>query len=271
MPKRVREVKDIGRFIHAQRRKANVEDFPDLPRRRRHVPYLTQDELAALLDVSTVVISQIEQGRYPNLNAPMLHRISATLRLTQQQSNYLRGLLTSRPDHQRSLEPAPDWVAASVKHIEHPVIVVNPAYDLLSVNDKARAFFGDVSLALSTTGNAAASIFQIPAMREFIEEWAAYAASLVSGLRMQYAMFPEYRDYIDDLALRLEEADEMFRDLWNQPDPLVKPTIEKTIDHSMLGRLNILQILTDIVEAPTLTKIEFIAADEETRKKFSRM
>jgi hypothetical protein len=94
---------------------------------------------------------------------------------------------------------------------------------------------------------------------------------VVSGLKMSYAMFPDARDQIDEVVGGLVQTNAYFAELWAQDDPLVKPTIEKQYKHPGVGQVNVLQILTDIVEAPGLTRIEIIPADEETRYKFERI
>lgn len=266
-----REAKDIGRFVRAKREITEASAYSDVPQRRRHVSHLTQSDLAALINVSTVVVSHIEQGRYPNLNSSILNRISRALKLTPQQDIYLLGLFEPRASEQQSSQTAPDWVTASIRHIVHPIVVVDPAYGIVALNNKARALFSDLNPGFAPARNSAVTIFQQPGVRDFIEDWEAYAATVVSGMRMSYAMYPEYRAYIDEIARNLEASDSHFRTLWQSDDPLVVPTIEKQFNHPDVGTLSVLQILNDIVEAPGLTRIDFTPADDDTRRKFTRM
>src|SRR5699024_6567338 len=108
------EVKDRGRYIRARRLVSNAADIKSLPRRRRHVPYITQEELAYLIDVSPVVISQIERGRYPNLNSAILGRIARVLAFTQQQELFMFGLLAPVRPKVESHDQAPNWMMESV-------------------------------------------------------------------------------------------------------------------------------------------------------------
>lgn len=266
-----REAKDIGRFVRARREKTDANTYSEVPRRRRHVPHLTQSDLADIINVSTVVISKLEQGHYPNLTGSILYRISRALRLSQQQEIYLLGLFDSRPKDQKTSEPAPDWVENSIKLVTHPIVVVDPAYGMVAMNNPAQTLFRTLSPDFAPKSNGAVSIVELPTMREFIVDWESYAASLVSGMKMSYAMCPNYRNYIDQIVRRLEASDPLFRELWNEPDPLIRPTIEKQFTHPEAGTLNVLQILTDIVEAPGLTRVEFIPADEETRTKLENL
>lgn len=265
------EVSAIGRFIRARREATDASAHIETAARRRHVSYLTQRDLAHLIGMSTVVISQIEQGRYPNLSRSILLKISQSLGFSQQQNVYVLGLFDERPAKQFALEPAPAWIHTSINHITHPVVVLNPAFDIVGINEHAKALFGNLSPNFALKRNSALSIFQVPAIREFIVEWEPYAASMVSGMKMNYAMFSGWRDYIDAVAHELCSIDDHFHYLWHQDDPLVKPTFQKQINHTEIGILNVMQILTDIIEVPGLTRIDFTPADDETRGKFERM
>ena len=263
------ELKDIGRFIHARRIVSNASDNKDLPRRRRHVPYITQEELADLVDVSPVVISQIEQGRYPNLSGSILGRIARALSFSQQQKMFAFGLLSPVRPKQETHDIAPKWMLDSIADTQHPTVVMTGAYDLLGWNKKTEAMFGNHAAEFFSHGNAMTPIFEMPEMKAFFVDWAEYATSMVSGLRMTYAVHSYLREYVRSLADTLCERDELFRTQWMKDDPLVIPTIEKELEHPSLGRLRMIQVITIVVEAPNLTMVEFLPADDETRAKLA--
>ena len=266
-----REVFDIGRFVRARREATSASTYIETSTRRRHVSHLTQRDLADLIGMSTVVISQIEQGRYPNLSRAILQKIARALEFSQQQEIYLLGLFDERPSQQISPDLAPEWLHTSIRLIAHPVMLVNPAYDMISINEKGMALFSETHPNIATERNSARFIFNVPAARDFTVEWEAYAASLVSGMKVSYAMFPGWRDYVDGIAQELCSTDEYFNRLWHLDDPLVRPTFDKQFDHPSAGILNVKQILSDIVDVPGLTRIDFIPVDGETRRKFEHM
>lgn len=265
------EIRAVGRFIRAQRERTPAAAYRQLPGRRRHVLHITQAELAELVDVSTVVISQIEQGRYPNLTTSLMRRLITVLNLTPQQDVYLQGLLTRRPTRQREREDPPAWVVTAADMVTHPVAVVNPALDLLHANPAFHARFGRHMDAVLATGNAARSVFCLPELRAFINDWDDYAASAVSFLRMSWSMHAEFREYVERLAYDLSLHSESFRVLWGKDDPLARVTLEKSLNHPTLGTMQVLQILTDIVEASPLTRIEFFPADTESTGKMRQL
>lgn len=264
------EFHDIGRFIRARRMASNALELPELPRRlRRHAPYVTQSELAELVGVSSVVISQIEQGKYPNLNIPLLKRIAQVLGFNPQQEMFMVGLHTPATSTQSDRKPAPQWLLDSLADMQHPVFVVSPAYDLVGWNTKAVHILGEHAADFLDTGNAVVSVFRIPQLRTYFADWNEFATTLVSGLRMSYGVHPDYREYITEFAAEMSDGDEFFHTLWMNDDPLVSPTIEKDLEHPVLGSLRILQIATVVVEAPKFTMVEWLPADEATREKLA--
>lgn len=266
------EFEDIGRFIRARRMASNAEAIADLPRRRRrHVPYLTQYELAELVDVSTVVISQIEQGKYPNLSVRMLKRIADVLHFHPQDEMFMLGLHTPTAKTQREVDPAPQWLLDSIAERRHPVFVVSPAYDLMGWNESAEKILGEHAQNYLETGNVVVSVFEIPDMKDYFVDWQEFATSLVSGLRMSYGVHADFREYVARFAEKMCERDDFFRELWEKDDPLMLPTIEKELNHPSLGRLRIFQVITLIVEATTFTMAEWLPADEETRAKLASL
>lgn len=265
------EARDIGRFIRAKRELAGIDSYPRFPRRRRHVQHLTQGELAELVGVSTIVISQIEQARYPNVTSSVLNKIADALHFTSQQRHYLLGLLQPRAEAQVTEDAAPDWVQGFIEQMQYPAIIVNPVFEVKAANRYAEAFFGAASQQPLQNDNLARLVFLEPKIKALIADQEAMAASLVSGLKMYFAVAPHYRDRIENLGADLSASDEFFRKLWEQDDPLVRATIEKVFNHPILGPVKMNQILSDIVEAPNLTKIDFVPADEDSRTKLEAL
>lgn len=263
------EFRNIGRFIRARRMVTHASTANDLRQRRRHVPYLTQEELAERIGVSGVVISQIEQGRYPNLNTAVLGRIARALSFSNQQEMFAFGLLAPVNPKAETIDQAPQWMLDSIDNSQHPAIIITPAYDLLRWNAKTENMFGAHAAEFFANENAMMPIFGMPEMKTFFADWNEYASTVVSGLRMSYAVHPYLREHITSLAETLSEKHEFFRTCWVKDDPLVVPTIEKELEHPSLGRLRMIQAITVVVEAPNITMVEFLPADDDTRAKLA--
>lgn len=263
---------EIGRFIRQQRMNSPREDFPGLHQKRRHVPYLTQEELAALAEVATVTISQIESVRYPNLNQPLLRRICRALRLPAESEIYLTNLL-EEPRGLISLDDVLSrWATAVVDEaVPNPAILINPVFDILYWNDATLKMLGDFSQAPAGYRNVVMSMFGIPQMREMWADWIGYATTLVAGLKMQYSLVPDFRARIMNLALRIQEQDSTFARLWVDVDPVLAPPPEKDFHHPKVGTLRLYQTVSQVLGAPHLSLMQFAPRDEETAEAFKRM
>lgn len=263
------EIKDLGRFIRAMRMATDTSDVKELPRRRRRVLHLTQDDLADLIGVSTVVISQIEQGRYPNLGEGLLSRIAHVLSFTTQQEMYAFGLLNERPLKQKQQVIAPRWLVESIGDSLHPVVLLSSAYDMLAYNEALERMFGGLASDVLSYPNAFEPVLAIPELKLFFLDWEEYTSSMLSGLRMSYAVYADLRDHILNLVSTLAEHNDFILERWTADYPLVVPKLEKAIDHPELGLLSMAQITTFVVEAPQVLKVEYLPADEESQAKWA--
>lgn len=131
--------------------------------------------------------------------------------------------------------------------------------------------FGTYADAVFAHQNALKAVFRLPEMKTFFVDWDEYAASMVSGLRMSYGVHPEYRQYVVAIAEELSREGEFFRTRWQEDDPLIIPTIEKELNHPALGLLRMIQVVTILAEAPDLTMVEFLPADDESTAKLARL
>lgn len=264
------EVREIGRFIRTRREEADPDRFQSLPRRRRHVPHLTQGDLAELAGVSSVVVSQIEQARYPNLNASILRKLAQAMQLPTNQQTYMMGLLNS-DTFESPTNTVPHWVQSTTDDTMHPVTIINPSFDILAWNRQALSLLGDFSQAPPDSRNVISVMFLAPHMPELMVEIDRYRTNLVSGLKMWFSQYPAYRQRIMWLARTMEEQSEAFRQAWDTADPFTKPTLEKRMNHPSLGPLQIYELVGEIVGESGLIKIEFLPADDATRAAMTQL
>lgn len=271
-PRTSYEAREIGRFLRQRRMLSHRENFGGLQTKRRHVPYLTQEELADLAEVAIVTISQIESARYPNLNQPLLRRICQALNLPSESETYVVNLL-EEPRGLISLDDElPPWVTASVDGAApNPAILINPGFDILYWNHAATRLLGDFGQMPASSRNVVVSMFSMPQMREMWDDWSGYAATLVAGLKMQYSLVPDYRAKLLALAEQTKAYDSTFARLWNEVDPALAPPPEKILRHPTLGTLRLYQTVSQVMGAPHLALMHFAPRDQATAEAFTRM
>lgn len=255
----------IGSFVRQQRQKCRPEDFPTLVQRRRHVPHLTQADLAELAGVSEAAIAQIESSRYPNLNPNILSRICLALNLSPVHRHYLLNLLSDPGGYYAGDDDVPQRVRAVVDMAQpRPAVVVNASLDILYWNDAAAAVLADFAQMPSGDRNILKIMFCVPEARKLWVNWSSYVEDLVGGLKMQFSRVPDYRERISELVARMQVESEEFADLWKTVDPFLLPTVEKELDHPIAGRLRLDETVSEVVGAPYLFIIQFTPRDDQT-------
>lgn len=266
------EAQEIGAFLRQRRMQTNS---PDLYKsnRKRHRPYLTQQELAAIADVSEVLIGQVEAGRYQNLNEPILRRLCRALDLPRDDETYVVRLLASPVESLVDLYPeVPGFVRAIVDAAEpYPAMIVTPRFDIIYWNDAATRLIVDFSTLPLESRNVVTSMFEVPQMRTMWVEWEKNARNLVAGLRMMSSAAPPYRKVILEFADELKRKHPDFVQWWEEASPELRPLREKDFNHPKVGRLHLYQTVSQVLGAEHLTFLQFTARDKETEEALKRM
>lgn len=97
---------ELSRFLKAARAKLAPSEVGLPPGERRRTRGLRREEVATLAGMSVTWYTWFEQGREVQLSAPMLERLSRTLRLNPNEREFLFALAQHRP---------PRWRAARTK------------------------------------------------------------------------------------------------------------------------------------------------------------
>lgn len=261
------EWKEIGNFLRSRREKALPLSPVSAHGRSRQRPHLTQTELAQLANVSTVLISKLEQGQYENINSGILKRIAAALKLTDDDEQFVTGLLVPSPNAIDMNESVPEWITEGIAEFSHPTIIVNPCFDILAWNSAFLGFMGDISNLEPEDRNVTVGLFCNPEMRHLFTEWTENVGIMVSSLKMIYSLIPPYRARIRALASRVASQDETFATLWKEAPPKLTTKVKKHVLHPVHGDMVINELVTQIVGTPFLFRVEFIPASESTRQK----
>lgn len=261
------EWKEIGSFIRSCREKVRPLSQVSAHGRSRQRPHLTQTELAQLSDVSTVLISKLEQGQYENINAGILKRIATALELSDDEEQFMTGLLIPSASNLSIDESVPEWIEQGIATFSHPTAIVNPCFDILAWNSKLLGFMGDVASVPPEDRNVIFSMFCNPEMRHQFKEWNENVLIIVSSLKMIYSLMPPYRTRIRELSARVASQDETFARLWREAPPKLTTKVNKHMMHPVHGEMVINELVTQIVGTPFLFRVEFIPATESTRRK----
>ncbi len=266
------EIQEIARHLRKERLRTDWRDFPVESKSRRHVPYLTQPELADLAGVSEAMLSQIESCRYPNLNQAVLRRICRALKVDAPSETYVVKLLEEPTGITHAIDDLPAWTMATVDEAEpNPAVIINARFDILYWNSAATRMLGDFSQAPPDARNVITSMYLVPDMRAAWADWDNYVVHMVGGLKTQYAMLPEFRDRIMEIVRLVGTVNSDFNQLWEDVDPMFGPAPEKDFIHPRVGLLRLYQTVSQIVGVPHLSLIQFAPRDPETAQAIRRL
>lgn len=260
---------EIGSYIRTSRNKSAPLTAHSLHGRHRPTSHLTQSELAQLADVSTVLISKLEQGQYENINPGIVTKVADALHLSEDEKLYLTSLLAPTPPPPCGNDTVPTWVQQSISALQHPAAIVNPCFDILSWNTRLSAFLGDLTTVPQQERNVVKVVFLDPGMRSMFQDWEGNARVMVSGLKMIYSLVPPYRGRINALVTEMCERDDVFATMWAEVRPKLSTRVDKKVLHPALAELDIIEMVTQIVGEPFLSRVEFIPATDESREKMA--
>ncbi|SDS07988.1 helix-turn-helix transcriptional regulator [Microlunatus soli] len=269
---------ELGGFLRSRRERLRPQDvgLPDGPRRR--TPGLRREEVAVLAHISTEYYVRLEQARAPRPSAEVLTGIAGALRLTDAETDHLHLLAGTAPNrtrrHRRDVRPS---ILALLDRLPQTAgLVTSAAFEVLAWNDLAVALLEDFGPHHPDRRNLArlAFLHDAPADEPLYgisdaAEFRQHVAIELRSVAARYPADPDVTGLVDDLRAGSSE----FARLWERNDIQPAPTLSKTFEHPIVGRITVdcdaLQ-LTDrdqhlvLYSAPTgsadAEKLAFLAA-----------
>lgn len=206
---------------------------------RRRTPGLRREEVAQLADVSMTWYTWLEQGREVSASAEVLDRLSAALKLTATERQYiylLAGRYTppARDLSEYRLSPA---FMNLVRCTPYPFFVIGPQNRLIAWNAEACGIFADFSLIPPEDRQMLSLVFLHPAFRTKIVNWESSTKVALSFYRKVYdpaADQPWYTELTESLMERSAE----FAAWWPLHEVADKNGMQVEIEHEVMGRLH---------------------------------
>jgi transcriptional regulator with XRE-family HTH domain len=233
---------EFGDFLRTRRAKVSPADVGLRGGSRRRVSGLRREELAQLAGISVEYYQRLEQGRATRPSDEVLDAIADILSLSEVEQAHLHRLAAPRRPH-RDARATPDPVPAIRPELARllalmdkvPALAIDDLFNVLAMNEPARALFPDVAALPEDRRNLARFLFQTPAGRDFYVEWDEVAAVTVAQLRWTAGRFPH--DAAVEAFIAELSNDPEFRRLWDCGDVEVRTHGAKTIRHPSRGVL----------------------------------
>jgi transcriptional regulator with XRE-family HTH domain len=255
---------EISEFLASRRARISPQSV-GLPvaGRKRRVPGLRREEVAALAGLSVDYYIRLERGALANASDSVLQAIARALQLDAAEQAHLlelaragRSSATSRPRRPRPAAITPQLQAVLDALVGVPALVRSPTLDLIATNSLARALYSPLYADARGAPNVARFTFLDPRARQFWPDWDHVADDLVAHLR---AIASPLDRALPELVGELSTRSDDFRELWGRHDVRAHARGVKRFRHPVVGELTLHYDHLQLAADPALTMITYTA------------
>jgi transcriptional regulator with XRE-family HTH domain len=263
----------LTEFLKSCRGRLSPADFGLPETARRRTPGLRREDVAVLAGVSVTWYTWLEQGRDVRASARVLENISATLRLTPDERDYLFSLVQSRLAPlavDRSLE-VPQSVQRMIDSLDVPAYVMTMKWDVLAWNWMVSAVFRDFATIPKHRRNMI-KILLVDDLRYQADpkEYDAIARRVLSKLRVDYSQSPGDVEF-DALIEEMMRTCPIFARLWGSTEIRTRSEGIHGFRHPVLGMIDYEHTSYAIEGRPTLRVVIFAPRDAQSAAKLRRI
>ncbi len=233
----------LASFLRSRRERLQPEDVGLPAGTRRRTPGLRREEVAVLAHISTEYYVRLEQGRAPRPSAEVLVGIAGALLLTDEESDHLHMLAGTAPLrtalHRRDVRPS--IVALLDRMPQTAGFVMSAIFEVLAWNDLAAGLMEDFAELGPAERNLARRAFLgdgASAALYGISDGAEFRHHVVARLRLASTRYPSDPAVVG-LVEDLRAGSEQFARLWDQHDVAAAPTLRKSLQHPVVGKITV--------------------------------
>jgi transcriptional regulator with XRE-family HTH domain len=262
----------LSKFLKNCRARVSPSDagLPEPDRRR--TAGLRREDVAALAGVSVTWYTWLEQGRDVHVSANVLERISSTLRLSDEERDYLFTLAQNRPPPLAIGKP--DKVAPAIlrmiEALDVPALVMSLRWDVVAWNELYAKAIRDYSELPPDQRNLARILFTRPEYRIDEEEYEAMVRRVVPKLRVDYSQAgcdPDFEALIDEL----NEASSGFQRAWRDTTVMARSYGINVVRHATLGKISFEHTSYVPEGHPALRLVIYVPQDAAVAEKIAKM
>jgi transcriptional regulator with XRE-family HTH domain len=233
---------ELADFLRRRREALQPAELGLPAGRRRRVPGMRREEVAAQAGMSVNYYTRLEQGRGPQPSTQMLAAIARALRLTADERDYLYRMAGhSAPDRlDTASHVAPGLLRIFDRLQDTPALILSALGETLAANQLAVTLFGDHTARTGLAGSATYLWFTDPAAREVYppEDHARQSRASVASLRVAYGMLGP-RSRAGDLVRTLQARSPEFAQLWERHEVARRFEDHKVLVHPEVGRIEL--------------------------------
>ncbi|WP_433245529.1 helix-turn-helix transcriptional regulator [Actinomadura nitritigenes] len=241
---------EIRGFLTSRRARLAPERVGLPTSRRRRVPGLRREEVAALAGVSTEWYTRLEKGHIGGVSEDVLEAVARALLLDEDERTYLLDLArAARPARRAArrrrrndveIPSSVQWMVDSMTMA--PAFVRNGRLDIVASNALCRALYSPMFDSDTTADRGCANFpryfFLDPGSSHFFVDWEEGAKATVAVLRAEAGREPHDRA-LRELVGELSTLSPEFRTMWASHDVRIHHGGVKRLDHPEVGRLEL--------------------------------
>lgn len=238
---------------------------------RRSSRGLRREDVAALAGLSATYFTWLEQGRDVHPSAGVLERLSAVLRMTPAERDYLFNLVQLRPPPPaptQSTEISPA-VKRMLKGLNFPALLITSRWDIVDWSDLWSRCITDPAERAPNDRNLLRIILTDPELHRDPVEFEATARRVLAKVRLDYSRMAGDKEF-EALIEELNTTSPTFRRLWQSPEVLSRS--EGLFTHvTRIGNLPFEHTSYVVEGAPHLQLLIFVPAGEDSSRKFAQL
>ena len=242
------------------------------PGGRRRTPGLRREDVAALAGLSATWYTWLEQGRDVRASDRVLESLSRTLRLSNDERDYLFSLAQNRPAplQPARVEEVPDSVKRTLDALNMPAEVITPRWDVIYWNDMVTRCFRDYGKMAPEERNLIRILMTSPEYQEDPEAFLSMARRITAKLRVDYSQAAGDPSF-DALIEEMSEASATFRELWRSPEIRTRSEGVHLLRHPQLGGITFEHTSYVVEGVPSLRVVIFAPHDAESARKITQI
>ena len=262
----------LSEFLKSCRGRLSPQAVGLPPGGRRRTPGLRREDVAALAGLSATWYTWLEQGRDVRASDRVLESLSRTLRLTNDERDYLFSLAQNRPAPLQAtrVEELPDTVRRTLDALNVPAEVITPRWDVIYWNDMVTRCFRDYGALEPEQRNLIRILMTSPEYQEDPAEFDSMARRITAKLRVDYSQAAGDPSF-DALIEEMSELSPIFRELWRSPEIRTRSEGVHLLRHPQLGGITFEHTSYVVEGAPSLRVVLFAPHDADSARKVAQI
>ena len=231
----------LSEFLKIKRAQIKPESIGLPPGNRRRTPGLRREEVARLSGVSTTWYTWLEQGRDIKVSPEVLEAVAKTLRLNQDEKDYLYDLAYEKTTEIKVWNDQQPEISHSLKHILDeltycPSIVTDRRCFIVGWNAAASHVFIDFNQIPAEERNLIRLLFARKEFKALATNWDHFVKGFLAIFRSYYGHYlgdEWYNQFIEEMSQTYPE----FKALWQESQVSKAPEMQIEFRHVKAGKM----------------------------------